>query len=168
MLTLSTLPSPLGPLTLITTAAHDVVALDFEDNHSRLASHLRRHSLTAHPGPPPPQSAEALKAYFEGHLAALAQIPTAPHGTIFQTKVWQALTQIPPGQTRSYAQIAASLSQPTASRAIGLANGQNPISLIIPCHRVIGRDGSLTGYAGGISRKAWLLAHEGATNRLLL
>lgn len=168
MLSLSSLDSPLGPLILAATSQNHVVALDFEDNRPRLQAHLARHALISTPGEPPPPVAQALAAYFEGHLAALGQILTAAHGTPFQMRVWQALAQIPAGQTRTYGQIAASIGQPSASRAIGLANGQNPVSLIIPCHRVIGSTGSLTGYAGGTRRKSWLLAHEGAADRLLL
>jgi methylated-DNA-[protein]-cysteine S-methyltransferase len=80
---------------------------------------------------------------------------------MFQTRVWRELTEIPYGQTWSYGQLARRIDKPSASRAVGLANGRNPISILVPCHRVIGADGSLTGYGGGIERKRWLLAHEG-------
>lgn len=166
MLTLSYHPSPLGALILASTTSGEVAALDFEDNEARLHTYLARHNLAHISGQTPAPVAAALTAYFAGNLAALAQIPVQPSGTLFQLRVWQALQQIPPGQTRSYAQIAASLGQPSASRAIGMANGQNPISLIIPCHRVIGSSGALTGYAGGKARKAWLLRHEAADQQL--
>ena len=87
-------------------------------------------------------------------------VPLDAAGTDFQRKVWRALVKIPFGRTESYGGLAKKLGQPTASRAVGLANGQNPIAIIVPCHRVIGADGSLTGYAGGLDRKRWLLAHE--------
>ena len=85
-----------------------------------------------------------------------------PGGTPFQQTVWSALREIPVGTTRTYAQLAASIGRPSAPRAVGLANGQNPVSIVIPCHRLIGSSGALTGYAGGLERKRWLLRHEGA------
>jgi AraC family transcriptional regulator of adaptative response/methylated-DNA-[protein]-cysteine methyltransferase len=97
--------------------------------------------------------------YFAGESAAF-QIPTLQHGTAFQEAVWQALKQIPAGQTRSYGDIAEMLGQPEKSREVGRANGANRISIILPCHRVIGADGSLVGYGGGLWRKEWLLDHE--------
>ena len=89
----------------------------------------------------------------------------APRGTPFQHEVWNALVKIPFGETTSYGALAAKLGRPNGARAVGLANGSNPIGLIVPCHRVIGADGSLTGYGGGLPRKRWLLKHEGATFR---
>ena len=109
-----------------------------------------------------------LKAYFEGDLAALDGIAVQPEGTAFQQRVWRALLTIRAGRTESYGHIAEQIGRPTASRAVGLANGQNPISLVIPCHRVIGTNGKLTGYGGGLERKQWLLEHEGAVPRSLL
>ncbi|MGH8530155.1 MAG: methylated-DNA--[protein]-cysteine S-methyltransferase [Nevskiales bacterium] len=100
-----------------------------------------------------------LGAYFAGQLRKF-DLPLAPAGTEFQRTVWQALLDIPYGRTESYGTVARRIGAPKAPRAIGLANGHNPISIIIPCHRVIGADGSLTGYGGGIERKRWLLAHE--------
>jgi AraC family transcriptional regulator of adaptative response/methylated-DNA-[protein]-cysteine methyltransferase len=100
-----------------------------------------------------------LEDYFAGESAAF-QIPTFQHGTAFQEAVWQALKQIPAGQTRSYGDIAETLGQPEKSREVGKANGANSISIIVPCHRVIGVDGSLVGYGGGLWRKKWLLDHE--------
>lgn len=101
-----------------------------------------------------------LKAYFDGDLSALEDIAVEPAGTPFQQLVWKALRTIPAGRTESYGQIASYIGRPTACRAVGLANGQNPISLVIPCHRVIGTNGKLTGYGGGLHRKEWLLQHE--------
>ena len=108
-----------------------------------------------------------IKDYFDGDLTALDVIDVDPVGTAFQRLVWTELRAIPPGRTESYGGLAARIGRPTASRAVGLANGQNPISLVIPCHRVIGADGSLTGYGGGMHRKQWLLEHEGAIARTL-
>ena len=102
---------------------------------------------------------EQLDAYFNGMLHQF-EVPLDPVGSEFQVKVWKALSQIPYGQTRSYGQIAKTIRQPKASRAVGLANNQNPIAIIVPCHRVIGADGSMTGYGGGLPRKRWLLEHE--------
>jgi methylated-DNA-[protein]-cysteine S-methyltransferase len=105
---------------------------------------------------------EELDEYFRGERETFT-VPVAPSGTEFQRAVWDQLTKIPYGRTVSYGDVAAALGKrPVASRAVGLANGRNPISIIIPCHRVIGADGSLTGYGGGLDRKEWLLRHEGA------
>ena len=105
------------------------------------------------------QSSVQLRAYFAGELREF-ELPLAPEGTPFQQRVWRALCDIPFGETVSYGELARRIGQPTASRAVGLANGRNPISIVVPCHRVIGADGSLTGYGGGLARKRWLLAHE--------
>ena len=100
-----------------------------------------------------------LTAYFGGRLRAF-EVPVDPGGTPFQSRVWRALQDIPYGQTESYGALARRLGDPKAVRAVGLANGANPISIIIPCHRVVGSDGSLVGYGGGLERKRWLLDHE--------
>jgi methylated-DNA-[protein]-cysteine S-methyltransferase len=101
-----------------------------------------------------------LTAYFDGELTGFS-LPLTPRGTPFQLRVWHALQTIPYGQTTSYGKLAAQLGDPKATRAVGMANGSNPIAVIIPCHRVIGADGTLTGYGGGMPRKQWLLALEG-------
>jgi methylated-DNA-[protein]-cysteine S-methyltransferase len=101
-------------------------------------------------------------AYFDGDVRALDALPVKTQGTAFQSEVWAALRAIPVGQTRSYGQLAAAIGRPSAVRAVGLANGSNPVGVIVPCHRVIGANGTLTGYAGGLERKRWLLAHEAA------
>lgn len=121
-------------------------------------------------GTHPPQAArdhlekarEALRAYFAGERSTFDDIVLAPKGTPFQKKVWAALKTIPLGQTRSYQDIAVAVDNPKAMRAVGLANGRNPIPIIVPCHRVIGADGSLTGFGGGLPAKRWLLEFEGA------
>ncbi|MBL0212531.1 MAG: methylated-DNA--[protein]-cysteine S-methyltransferase [Myxococcales bacterium] len=105
------------------------------------------------------EAAEQLRAYFAGERQRF-DLPLAPEGTAFQRLVWRALENIPFGQTRTYGVIAHALGRPAASRAVGAANGQNPLSIIVPCHRVIGASGALTGYAGGLVAKQWLLAHE--------
>jgi len=103
--------------------------------------------------------ATQLAEYFAGDRRAF-DLPVAPRGSEFQELVWRALVEIPFGETRSYGQLARSIGQPTASRAVGAANGRNPIAIIVPCHRVIGATGALTGYAGGMAAKRWLLDHE--------
>jgi methylated-DNA-[protein]-cysteine S-methyltransferase len=108
----------------------------------------------------PAGATTALRAYFDGDLDAIDRLPVAPAGTPFQQEVWAALRGIPCGVTTSYGVLARQLGRPDASRAVGLANGSNPIAIVIPCHRVIGANGSLTGYGGGLDRKRWLLAHE--------
>jgi methylated-DNA-[protein]-cysteine S-methyltransferase len=108
---------------------------------------------------------QQLEAYFAGELKDFA-LPFQGRGTDFQQTVWKALCAIPYGETLSYGELARRIGQPTAARAVGLANGQNPISIIVPCHRVIGANGTLTGYGGGLPRKKWLLAHEAAHSGL--
>jgi methylated-DNA-[protein]-cysteine S-methyltransferase len=104
---------------------------------------------------------DQLEAYFAGDLTEF-DLPLAPVGTAFQHAVWDLLLKIPFGTTTSYGALAHKLGKPGAMRAVGLANGRNPLAIIVPCHRVIGADGSLTGYGGGLERKRWLLEHEGA------
>ncbi len=104
--------------------------------------------------------AKALKNYFDGDIGAIDKMPVAFAGTPFQLRVWNALRRIAGGTTTSYGALAKKIGKPNAVRAVGLANGQNPVGLIVPCHRVIGSDGSLTGYGGGLPRKRWLLEHE--------
>lgn len=161
-LTLSRLASPLGEILLVTDADGAVRALDFHDHEARmhrlLARHYPRFRLTN--GAAPSAVHAALDAYFAGEVSALDRLEVRTGGTDFQRMVWAALRAIPAGQTFSYARLAQTIGRPRAVRAVGLANGANPVSLIIPCHRVIGADGSLTGYAGGLARKTWLLAHE--------
>jgi methylated-DNA-[protein]-cysteine S-methyltransferase len=111
-------------------------------------------------GTAPAEIVQALGAYFEGQLDALDRLPVAAGGTPFQRLVWSALRTIPAGTTTSYGRLAASIGRPGASRAVGLANGANPIGIVVPCHRVIGAAGQLTGYGGGLDRKRWLLEHE--------
>jgi len=111
---------------------------------------------------------DAIRSYFEGNLSAIDTLPVQTEGTPFQREVWSALRKIPCGTTISYGELAKRIGRPSAVRAVGLANGSNPIGVVVPCHRVIGSDGSLTGYGGGIERKRWLLHHERAAGFQLL
>jgi methylated-DNA-[protein]-cysteine S-methyltransferase len=158
---LARLPSPIGEMLLVSDG-QAVRALDFHDYEARMLQLLRLQygPCTLTPATAPAEVAEAFEAYFEGDLTALDRIPVQTGGTAFQRLVWAALRGIPAGTTTSYGRLAAQIGNPTASRAVGLANGANPVSIIVPCHRVIGANASLTGYGGGLERKAWLIAHE--------
>jgi methylated-DNA-[protein]-cysteine S-methyltransferase len=157
------LKTPIGVALLVADRDGVLCALDWEDHEARMRDLLRRqHGPIALKGAPAPRGiVQALSAYFAGELDRLASIPWRVAGTPFQRKVWTALPRIPPGTTVSYGALAASLGSPRAMRAVGHANGANPISVVIPCHRLIGADGSLVKYGGGLERKRWLLAHEG-------
>jgi methylated-DNA-[protein]-cysteine S-methyltransferase len=160
-LALIELESPVGSIRAV--AGRDAVCdVDFSDRWEQKRSRLERRfgSLSVEPGDPL-DVAPRLRAYFAGDLGALDDLAVDSGGTEFQRSVWSALRRIPPGRTRSYGDLAAEIGSPQASRAVGAANGRNPIAIVVPCHRVIGADGSLTGYAGGTWRKRWLLAHEG-------
>ena len=109
----------------------------------------------------PFEAVSRLRAYFEGELRAIDELPVDTGGTEFQQSVWTALRRIPAGRTSCYSDLATAVGRPSATRAVGAANGANPVAVVIPCHRVIGKDGGLTGYGGGLERKAWLLRHEG-------
>ncbi|HEY5311267.1 MAG TPA: methylated-DNA--[protein]-cysteine S-methyltransferase, partial [Pirellulales bacterium] len=117
---------------------------------------------TLHAAPRPGEAVSRLDGYFAGDLRAIEDIAVATNGTPFQQQVWAALRTIPAGTTVSYGAIASRIGRPSACRAVGLANGSNPIAIVVPCHRVVGADNGLTGYGGGIERKQQLLAHEGA------
>ncbi len=162
-LTIARLPSPIGEMLLVSDADGALRALDFDDCEARLHRLLRLHygrpALAT--GRLPDAITKALAAYFAGELRAIGAIPVATGGTAFQRRVWGALRKLRPGTTTSYGALAASLGQPAASRAVGLANGANPVAIVVPCHRVIGGNGALTGYGGGMGRKRWLLEHEG-------
>ncbi|WP_437980804.1 methylated-DNA--[protein]-cysteine S-methyltransferase [Sorangium sp. So ce117] len=163
-LSLDEVESPVGVI-LLAAGGGAIHALDFADHAQRLRGSLeaRYGAVALHGAADPGGFSSRMKAYLCGDLAALSDIPVEPGGTAFQRRVWAEVRRIPPGATRAYGEVAASLGQPSASRAVGLANGRNPVCLIIPCHRVIGAGGELTGYAGGLERKRWLLAHEGAS-----
>lgn len=164
--------TPLGTLVLMTDEAGRVRTLDWSDYEPRMHKLLRlQHGgaeVVVRDRATPSAARRALEAYFDGTLEAIEPIATTTNGTAFQERVWAALRRIPVGQTLSYGQLAHAIGQPRAVRAVGLANGANPVGIIVPCHRVIGADGSLTGYGGGLERKRWLLAHEGAITPPLL
>ncbi|MFV3127494.1 methylated-DNA--[protein]-cysteine S-methyltransferase [Niveispirillum sp. KHB5.9] len=163
-LTLSTLSTPIGTSLIVTDDAGTLRALDFEDYRPRMDRLLHRHygAVELMDGAPPRPIRDALTAYFDGDLTAVDALPTITNGTDFQTRVWAELRRLKPGEVSTYGGISVRIGQPTAVRAMGLANGANPIAIVVPCHRVIGANGSLTGYGGGLHRKEWLLRHEGA------
>jgi methylated-DNA-[protein]-cysteine S-methyltransferase len=161
--------SPLGRILLL-AEGDALVALEFTDRVNRLPE-VRAQLVRAvgdfaeRETRDPAGAATRLERYFAGDLAALGEQPVNLHGTAFQCRVWQALRAIPAGETRGYGELATAIGAPNASRAVGAANGSNPVAIIVPCHRVIAADGSLHGYGGGLERKRWLLAHEGAPVR---
>lgn len=155
------LESPLGPLLLIAEADALCGVYLPEPRWPPAESGEARADL-----PILVQAARELDEYFSGHRRAFT-VPTRAHGTDFQRAVWSELAEIEFGATRSYADVARALARPSATRAVGAANGKNPLAIVIPCHRVVGGDGSLTGYAGGLAVKRWLLAHEGASGQNL-
>jgi methylated-DNA-[protein]-cysteine S-methyltransferase len=163
-LQLDRIPSPIGVIRLVHDEEGQLRSLDFEDFEARNLKLLRRCYGPAEliPGKAPCAVRTALDDYFAGDLAALGRVPIATVGTPFQEAAWAALRAIPAGATRSYAQQAAAIGRPKAVRAVGRANGDNPVAIVTPCHRVIGAGGDLTGFGGGLDRKRWLLEHEGA------
>jgi len=160
VLELAAIESPVGPLSI---AVHDdrVCALWFGASGA-LAAVLRRWYPDDAPKTvrDPGGAVTALDSYFSGRLDALDGLPVELHGTPFQKRVWERLRSVRAGRTASYAEIAKAIGAPNAVRAVGAANGANPVALIVPCHRIIGSNGDLTGYGGGLDRKRWLLAHE--------
>jgi len=164
LLTLDRFPTPIGEALLVTDDPGRLRAFDWSNFESRMHKLMRRHcgsAVTLECGRAPQSILHALEAYFAGELTAIDSIPVLTGGTPFQRSVWSALREIPAGKTWSYSQMAIRIGAPKAVRAVGLANGSNPVGLVLPCHRVIGADGSLTGYGGGLDRKRWLLEHEG-------
>jgi methylated-DNA-[protein]-cysteine S-methyltransferase len=166
MILIDEIQSPLG---CIAIAARDGRLCALEFGRARLARQLagrypdvpRRHTRN------PFGLSVKLRAYLAGDLAAVDRIPVETGGTPFQQRVWRALRRIPAGHTMSYGALARALGVGAAARAVGAANGRNPISLVVPCHRLIGGDAALTGYGGGLWRKRWLLCHEGAQPRAM-
>jgi methylated-DNA-[protein]-cysteine S-methyltransferase len=161
MLLVDEIPSPIGRIAIAARAGR-LCALEF--GPARLARRL----AARYPGVPrtrvrdPFGLSAKIRAYLAGNLAAVDRIPVETGGTRFQQRVWRALRRIPAGGTRTYGGLARSLGLGAAARAVGAANGRNPISLVVPCHRLVGGDAGLTGYGGGLWRKRWLLRHEGA------
>jgi O-6-methylguanine DNA methyltransferase len=165
-LTLDAIASPIGEMLVVTDATGALRSLDWREYEPRMRRLLRLHygdSVRLSAGPAPQAVRKALDDYFAGDIAAIDSLPTATGGTDFQRAVWAALRQIPAGETWSYSGLAVHIGRPKAVRAVGLANGSNPVGLVVPCHRVIGANGALTGYGGGMERKRWLLEHEGAS-----
>lgn len=144
-----TLETPIGQLE-VTASSDAILSVYFIEHHQKISAN----ELTS-------RAVHQLREYFDGSRLVF-DVPTTASGTEFQMKVWAQLNLIEYGSTRSYQDIAFSLSNPKAVRAVGSANGRNPLSIIVPCHRVIGANGNLSGYAGGVARKEWLLRHEGA------
>jgi len=163
---LERMPTPCGDLLLATDADGALRALDWVDHEWRMRQLLRQQysrddvQLGA-AARAVSDASRVLGSYFAGDLRAIEALVVSTGGTPFQREVWAALRTIPAGQTVSYGTLAKRLDRPSAMRAVGMANGANPVSIVVPCHRVIGADGSLTGYGGGLPRKRWLLEHEG-------
>jgi methylated-DNA-[protein]-cysteine S-methyltransferase len=155
--------SPIGRI-LFASDGEAVCALDFSDYESRMQALLSRAygQVEFRHASDPMGLKRSLVKYFKGDLHAFDSTPVRTGGTAFQELVWKALRTIPAGETWSYGQLATHLRRPTAARAVGHANSLNPVAIIVPCHRVIGASSALTGYAGGLERKRWLLQHEGA------
>ncbi|HEX8724746.1 MAG TPA: methylated-DNA--[protein]-cysteine S-methyltransferase [Gemmatimonadaceae bacterium] len=158
------MPSPVGNLTLA-AGAHGLAAVYFERHAHGPDAHERAAWLPDDGGNPESgilaRARDQLTAYFAGERTTF-DLPLSPAGTPFQLRVWAELRRMAFGATRSYGELALALGSPGAARAVGAANGRNPISIVVPCHRVVGANGSLTGFGGGIERKRWLLAHEAA------
>ena len=158
--------TPIGPM-LLMVGDDVVIGLEFDDQPERYMKDLRHRfsDFVMREKPNPCGFSDRLRAYYAGDLSALDNLPVKGGGTPFQERVWAELRRIEIGTTISYGELAARLGDTKAVRAVGLANGRNPISVAVPCHRVIGSDGTLTGYGGGLPRKAWLLNHEGVSVR---
>ena len=161
MRTHTVMESPVGPLTLVATDGV-LSGLYMDEQRHRPMEELFGPRDDTHAG----EVIEQLEAYFAGDLKDF-DVPLTLHGTDFQRRVWTELQRIPYGETTSYGELAERMGRPTAARAVGLANGKNPISIIVPCHRVIGSTGSLTGYGGGLPRKRYLLSFEQGVPTLL-
>jgi len=155
--------TPIGTL-LLAARQGTLVALDFGDRLDAQRRELERRfgPCLLEDRPDPAGAVGRLHAYFDGDVEAIDAVPADPGGSVFQRKVWDELRRIRVGTTVSYSELARRVGAPRSVRAVGAANGRNPVAVVIPCHRVIGADGSLTGYGGGLDRKQWLLAHERA------
>jgi len=160
-LDVSRLETPLGTVTLISTEV-GLAGLAFDNRVESLWHFLkgRFRSVEADDSRSMDPAAGDIRAYFDGDVEALERVRTDAGGTEFQRRVWTALRLIPGGRTASYRDVARSIGQPTGFRAVATANATNPVAIVIPCHRVIHADGSISGYGGGVDRKKWLLRHE--------
>ncbi len=165
LFTLDRLSTPIGALLIAVDTDANLRVLDFDDYEERMLRLLRRRygpdGVRLEDGRAPASIRKPIEAYFDGDLSAINAIPVKANGTPFQRDVWAALRTIPAGAILSYGDLAKQIDRPAAVRAVGLANGSNPIGIVVPCHRVIGSDASMTGYGGGVDRKRWLLKHEG-------
>ena len=159
----TTIDTAAGAVVLVRRGAK-LVALVYEDHWKGMREALERRfgAVSLEPDSDGGVPAGALRRYLAGDLTALDAVEVDTAGTPFQEKVWQALRRIPAGRTISYAELARAVGSPSAVRAVAGANARNPVSIVVPCHRVIAADGKLAGYGGGVPRKAWLLVHEGA------
>jgi methylated-DNA-[protein]-cysteine S-methyltransferase len=167
-LTLDRLATPIGEALILVDREGVLCAVDWDDYEPRMLRLAARHHRGAQiaGGRAPAGVRTAIDAYFGGDMGALAMLAWRTNGTAFQRQVWAALCEIPAGTTVSYGALAARIGAPRAVRAVGLANGANPIGVVVPCHRVIGANGALTGYGGGLERKRWLIEHERRAARL--
>jgi methylated-DNA-[protein]-cysteine S-methyltransferase len=156
--------TPIGEMLIVADHEGNLRAVDWTDHETRmrrlLGLHYGENGFRLQPARNPNGLTDAIGSYFAGELTAIDILPVETAGTPFQREVWRALRKIACGATVSYAKLAERIGRPTAVRAVGLANGSNPVGVVVPCHRVIGSNGSLTGYGGGIERKCWLLEHE--------
>ncbi len=157
------IPSPIGEIEIVFDG-NELLSLEFEGHEARIRAALARRfgEVELKPAADDLGIARRLRRYFAGEKRALDDVPARGGGTPFQQEVWSALRRIPVGQTTTYGALAAAIGRPGARRAVGAANGANPVAIVVPCHRVIGHGGRLTGYGGGLDRKNWLLRHEGA------
>lgn len=157
------LETPIGEVVIVSDTGGHLRVVHFTDREERWRSYLTRQygpDVRLLPASDAHGFTSAFAAYFAGDCCAIDQLPVETSGTGFQKTVWHTLRSIPAGHTWSYGQLAQYIGQPKAVRAVGAANGANPVGIVLPCHRVIGANGSLTGYGGGLSRKQWLLEHE--------
>ena len=155
--------TPIGAWAVV-TAAHGLVLLHLDGDWDSASAVLFRRfgPVTLKEADDPLEARSRIAAYLAGDLRAIDALPVDPGGTPVQQQVWAELRRIPAGRTSTYAGLAAAIGRPTATRAVGAATGRNPIAIVLPCHRVVGTNGGLTGYGGGLERKAWLLRHEGS------
>jgi methylated-DNA-[protein]-cysteine S-methyltransferase len=167
MVTVDEFASPIGPLTIGERSGR-VCLLHFGPDGADVDRYLQRWYPDERVRRPLDSIRHVLREYFAGDCRVLDGVAVELNGTPFQRRVWEALRGIPAGSTESYADLARRIGEPRAVRAVGAANGANPVAVIVPCHRVIGTNGTLTGYGGGLDRKQWLLAHEGVLPRLPL
>ncbi|MBX2805085.1 MAG: methylated-DNA--[protein]-cysteine S-methyltransferase [Hyphomicrobiales bacterium] len=163
---LSRMSTPIGEMLVVTDPEQRLRALDWQEHETRMNRLMNRlykgRPVKLSDGVMPRELKDAFEAYFAGLLNIIDGLDVVMPGTAFQQSAWRTLREIPSGATLSYGEQAARMGRPNSVRAVGAANGANPVGLVVPCHRVIGANGALTGYGGGLERKRWLLQHEGA------